>query len=990
MNILTVILSIIGLGLLIYTVFNFQTIVNAVIGTPSERKMEKLQPLVDEVNSFEDSMLELSDEQLKAKRKEFKDRYEQGATLKDLMSEAFAVVREVCRRKVEMRHYDVQLMGGAVLFEGNISEMTTGEGKTLVAILPAYLQSISGTSVHIITVNDYLARRDAEWMRPAYLSLGMSVGFVQSDMKPPQRKENYNSDVVYITNNEIGFDYLRDNMARSPEQQVQGELEYAIIDEVDSVLIDEARTPLIISGPSGKSSDKYRKVHNIMRHLEIRFITEDEAIKEKYKFEEAGKKGDYRDELEKDYDAIIYEDKKDAHLTERGTKKCEDLLDVNLFDDVGGEWLHHIKQALKAEGGDSDTGQGPLFKKEDNYIVKDGKVVIVDEFTGRLMPGRRWSDGLHQAVEAKENLTIKRENQTLATITFQNFFNLYKKLAGMTGTAITEQAEFHGIYDLKVFAIPTNKPLKRKQMPDSIYQTEKEKFKAIVKAIKKYHGEGRPLLVGSRSIEVSEKISTKLKRQGIKHNVLNAKQHMREAEIVAQAGRKNAVTISTNMAGRGTDIVLGGNPDYLARREMERNDWEHDLIVKASEKTKPQTEEEEKAKKVYTEYYKKFKKKTDKEHQEVVKSGGLHVIGTERHESRRIDNQLRGRAGRQGDPGSSRFFVSLEDELMRLFGSDKITKVMNKLGGLEEGEKIEHPLITRAISRAQKRIEGMNFQMRKQLLEYDNVMDKQRKSIYSHRNRLLGGGGIEDELLGFIEDYVDMILEQTKEVKEGRDRVQVRIVSDKQHPEQWDTVYIETELKNTIGLGIDIDSDDFISSKVYGLRKMLETRIKEFYKSRKKKMGQKDFKNMARIIMIQVIDARWKDHLKVLDDIKESVTFSGYARKEPIVEYKRKSFQAFTKLMDTIKKEVLIYLFRASRDVINSRISGYRGKEVKPEAKTPVHKEKESGANSLRGKPNRNNSGKPKVQQRVVREDVGRNDPCLCGSGRKYKYCCGR
>ncbi|MGM0441074.1 MAG: preprotein translocase subunit SecA [Elusimicrobiota bacterium] len=988
-NILMIIFSVIGLVGLIYAIFNFQSIINAVIGTPSERKMKKLQTLVDKVNSLEDSMLELSDEQLKEKRDEFKERYNEGENLEELMPEAFAVVREVCRRKVDMRHFNVQLKGGAVLFEGNISEMSTGEGKTLVAILPAYLQSISGTSVHIITVNDYLAKRDAEWMGPAYRSLGMSVGFVQSDMKPRQRKENYNSDVVYITNNEIGFDYLRDNMARSPEQQVQGNLEYAIIDEVDSVLIDEARTPLIISGPSGKSSDKYHKVHKIMKYLKIRFITEDEAINEKHKFEESGKKGDYRDELEKDYDAIIYEDKKDAHLTERGTRKCEELLDVNLFDDVGGEWLHHIKQALKAEGMDSDTGHGPLFKKEDNYIVKDGKVVIVDEFTGRLMPGRRWSDGLHQAVEAKENLKTKRENQTLATITFQNFFNLYDKLAGMTGTALTEQAEFHGIYDLKVFAIPTNKPLKREEMPDSIYQTEEEKFEAIIEAIKKYHREGRPLLVGSRSIEVSEKISARLKRKGIKHNVLNAKHHMREAEIVAQAGRKEAVTISTNMAGRGTDIVLGGNPDYMARREMERNDWEHNIIVKAAEKTAPKTDEEEEAKKVYNKYFKQFKKETDREHKEVVELGGLHVIGTERHESRRIDNQLRGRAGRQGDPGSSRFYVSLEDELMRLFGSEKITKAMDTLGGLDRGEKIEHPLISRAISRAQKRIEGMNFQMRKKLLEYDNVMDKQRKSIYFHRNRLLRGEHIEEELLGFIEDYVDMILEQTKEVKRGRERVQKKIVSEKQHPEQWDTDYIESELVNTIGLNIDIDSDDFISSKVYGLRKMLETKIKEFYNIRKKKMGEEDLKDMARVIMIQIIDARWKDHLRVLDQIKESVTFSGYAGKDPIIEYKQKSFEAFTKLMDTIKKEVLIYLFRASSDVINSRISGYQGKEVKPEAKTPDAANKGDTPQNLSGGRSRGQN-QNKVKQRVVDKDVGRNDPCPCGSGKKYKHCCGR
>ncbi|MFW6134701.1 MAG: preprotein translocase subunit SecA [Elusimicrobiota bacterium] len=946
----------------------FKFIINKIFGTPSEREVKKLRPLVDKVNSFEEDIRALSDDEIKAKYSEFRQRHNNGETLEELMAEAFAVAREACRRNIGMRHFDVQLIGGAVLFQGKIAEMATGEGKTLVAVLPVYLKSIDGTKVHVVTVNDYLARRDAEWMGPAYRALGLNVGFVQGDMETEDRKEAYDSNVVYITNNEIGFDYLRDNMAINPEQQVQGELNYAIIDEVDSVLIDEARTPLIISGPAGKSSDKYYKVDRIIPQLKVKFITEEEAVKEKYKFEEAGKKGDYRDELEKNNDAIIDEKSKNVHLTEEGMKKCEDLLGVKLFDDVSGEWVHHINQALRARY---------LFKKDVDYVIKDGQVVIVDEFTGRLMPGRRWSDGLHQAVEAKENLKIKRENQTLATITFQNFFNLYDKLAGMTGTALTEQNEFFKIYDLPVVAIPTNKPLRRDEFPDAIYRSVKEKFNSVVNKIQELNKKGRPVLVGSRSIEVSEKISGLLRRRGIKHNVLNAKYHMKEAEIVAQAGRKNAVTISTNMAGRGTDIVLGGNPEFLAKQEMERNNWEHDLIVKAAEKSPPSNEEEENAKKEFKKLYDKFEKQTEKEHEEVVEAGGLHVIGTERHEARRIDNQLRGRAGRQGDPGSSRFYVSLEDELMRLFGSDKIITIMDKLGGMEEGERIEHPLISRAIERSQKRVEAMNFDIRKQLLEYDNVMDKQRKSIYTHRNRILRGENIEEELLGFIEDYIDMLLED--------------YIPEKQHPEEWDIEGLDSELINSLGLNVTIPVDKFMHSGREGLRSFLEENIKEFYSQRKQKMNEEEFSNMERMILLQIIDSRWKDHLYSLDHLKEGISYRAYGQKDPLIEYKKESFIAFTRLMDTIKREVITYLFRASGEILKSQIIGYTGEEVKPDVELPIQ-EQPGQASAATGGPQQDpsNLGKTKVKQRVVDKKVGRNDPCPCGSGKKYKYCCGR
>jgi len=942
----------------------FKFILNKIFGTASDREVKSLQPLIDSVNALEYQMKKLSDGDLKNKRSEFMERHKNGETLDSLMPEAFAVAREVCRRTLGMRHFDVQLIGGAVLFSGKIAEMATGEGKTLVAVLPVYLQSIAGTHVHVITVNDYLARRDAEWMGPAYRDLGLSVGFIQSDMEHEERREAYNCDVVYITNNELGFDYLRDNMAIAPEQQVQGDLEFAIIDEVDSVLIDEARTPLIISGPSGKSSDKYYKVDRIIPSLKVKFLTEEEEVKAKYEFEESGKKGDYRDELEKDFDAIIDEKRKNAHLTERGMKNCEDMLGVKLFDDITGEWVHHINQALRARC---------LFKKDVDYVVKDGQVVIVDEFTGRLMPGRRWSDGLHQAIEAKENLKIKRENQTLATITFQNFFKLYSKLAGMTGTALTEQAEFYKIYNLPVVAIPPNRELKRLELPDAVYRSEKEKFNAVVDVISELNEKGSPVLVGTRSIEVSERLAGMLNRRGIKHNVLNAKYHMKEAEIIAQAGRFKAVTISTNMAGRGTDILLGGNPEYLAKQEMEKNGWDHDLIVKAAEKSPAANEDEEKAKKHFKELYDRFRKKTDEEREKVIQLGGLHVIGTERHESRRIDNQLRGRSGRQGDPGASKFYVSLEDELMRLFGSDRIITIMDKLGGMEEGEKIEHPLITRAIGNAQRRVESMNFDIRKQLLEYDNVMDRQRTSIYTHRNRILRGENIEEEILGFIEDYVDILLEE--------------YIPEKIHPEEWDTESMISELITSLGLNIGINKDEFIHSGRDGLRSYLEDTLKELYNKRKQKLGQKEFEHMERMILLQLIDSRWKDHLYTLDHLKEGISFRAYGQKDPLVEYKRESFMAFAELMDSIKKEVIIYLFRASGEILQSRLTGYQGEEVKPEARLPVgdNQPREQYASAGPNMP-----GKTAVKQRIVDKKVGRNDPCPCGSGNKYKYCCGK
>ncbi len=940
-------------------------IIEKIFGTHSDREVKKLLPVVEQVNALENTVGGLSDEELRGKRAEFMQRHKEGESLEDIMPEAFAVAREVCRRTIGMRHYDVQLIGGAILFSGKIAEMTTGEGKTLVAVLPVYLQSIAGTHVHVVTVNDYLARRDAEWMGPAYKALGLEVGFIQSEMNPSERKESYSRDVVYITNNEIGFDYLRDNMAISPENQVQGRLEYAIIDEVDSVLIDEARTPLIISGPSGKSSDKYFRVDRIIPRLNVRFITEEEAVSEKYKFESSGKQGDYRDELEKGYDAIVDEKHKNVHLTEEGMQKSEELLGVKLFDDITGEWVHHINQGLRAHY---------LFKNEVDYVVKEGQVIIVDEFTGRLMPGRRWSDGLHQAVEAKENLKIKRENQTLATITFQNFFKLYDKLAGMTGTALTEQAEFFKIYELPVTAIPTNRPLRRNHEPDAVYRTQKEKYNAVIETVKELNRHGAPILIGTRSIEVSEHLSGLLKRRGIKHNVLNAKYHMREAEIVAQAGRYGAVTLSTNMAGRGTDIILGGNPEYLAKEEMERAEWDHDLILKAAEKTPPENEDQEKAREEFNRLYAKFKAQTDQEHDEVVEAGGLHVLGTERHESRRVDNQLRGRCGRQGDPGFSKFFVSLEDELMRLFGGDRIMRVMDKLGGMEEGEKIEHPLINRAIGNAQRRVEAMNFDIRKQLLEYDNVMDKQRLTIYHHRNRILKGENIEEEILGFIEDYVEIIMEE--------------FIPEKVHPEEWETDKVEAEIASSLGLKADINRDDFLYSGREGLKSHLEDTLKDHCHRRKSSLGDKEFEHMERMILLQIIDSKWKDHLYELDQLKEGISYRAYGQKDPLVEYKRESYLTFASMMDSIKREVVTYLFRASGEIIHARLTGYQQqRNLKPEAAIPRREPAYAGADTSRGG---SMPGQTKVRQRVVDKKVGRNEPCPCDSGKKYKHCCGK
>jgi preprotein translocase subunit SecA len=763
-------------------------LVESLFGTKSERALKLVYPIVEKINALEEGTAALSDEQLKARTTEFKERLAKGESLDSILPEAFATVREAARRVLKMRHYDVQLVGGVILHQGKIAEMRTGEGKTLVATLPAYLNGLTGKGVHVVTVNDYLARRDRFWMGPVHEFLGLTVGFIQHDMRNEERREMYGCDITYVTNNEIGFDYLRDNMVMDKSERVMRDRNYAIVDEVDSILIDEARTPLIISGPAEESTDKYYIVNRVVPLLNVRFITDKEEI-------EAKRDGT---DLGKGYDAIVDEKSHTVTITEEGVKKAEKILNVgNIYDDVGAEWAHHLTQALRAYH---------LFKKDDEYVVKDGEIIIVDEFTGRLMPGRRWSDGLHQAIEAKENLRIKEENQTLATITFQNYFKLYAKLSGMTGTAMTESGEFWEIYKLDCVEIPPNRPLVRKDWADQIYRTEREKNNAIVAEIERRWKQGQPMLVGTRSIDRSEKLSAMLRARGIPHQVLNAKYHEMEAQIIAQAGRKGQVTIATNMAGRGTDIILGGTPP------------------------------------------------DDAEQAHVREIGGLQVIGSERHESRRIDNQLRGRCARQGDPGGSVFYVSLEDELMRLFGSDRISYVMEKLG-MEEGEVIESDLVTRQIEGAQRRVEGMNFDARKQLLDYDNVMNKQRMAVYELRNIVLDGGEVAGRVRSMIRESVE-------------EQCALFAPADK-HVQLWDMESLNAFLRKTFGFASDLTEEQLQRLGGAGLTGHLAEEAEKAYERRVEEFKERgvDFAELQLVLLLQIIDHIWKNHLYELDHL---------------------------------------------------------------------------------------------------------------------------
>src|SRR3954469_25107480 len=881
------------------------TILAKVVGTQNDRELKRLRPIVAAVNAFEPTVKALSDEQLRGKTAEFRQRVTGGESLDDILPEAFAVVREAGRRTLNMRHFDVQLIGGMVLHRGKIAEMKTGEGKTLVATLPAYLNALAGQGVHVVTVNDYLARRDSEWMGRIYRFLGMSVGVIQHDLNDQERQVAYACDITYGTNNEFGFDYLRDNMKFDLAQYVQRGHNFAIVDEVDSILIDEARTPLIISGPAEESTDLYYEVDHIVPRLQKGATTRGDV------------KAEEREALEKTGDYIVDEKHKTVNLTETGMAKAEKMLahrlepgTDGLYDPANMKILHHVNQALRAH---------TLFQLDVEYMVKDGAVVIVDEFTGRLMPGRRWSDGLHQAVEAKEHNTnhpevkIERENQTLATVTFQNYFRKYKKLSGMTGTADTEAEEFAKIYKLDVMVIPTNRVLKRVEEPDTVYRTEREKYEAIVTDILEKQQEGRPVLVGTVSIEKSERLSKLLKRRGIKHVVLNAKFHAQEAEIVAQAGRKATVTIATNMAGRGTDILLGGNPEFMARQQT-LADQLADILPKGQEKfvddadfvyfyhldsfyRVPRTQ--------YEQIFASYKKSTDVERDDVVSLGGLHIIATERHEARRIDNQLRGRAGRQGDPGSSRFYLSLEDDLMRIFGSDRISSLMQKLG-MEEGVPIEHGMVTRAIERAQKQVEAQNFSVRKHLLEYDDVMNKQRENIYALRRELLEGKVhiTEDEEVdtrGYLMTLAEELADSTVQNYASKDT----------DPEEWDLDAMTKAVSEIFGFDEqEADSLDLDSKSTEEIADVIWAKVKENYQSKESLVGAELLRRVERDIMLQIVDTQWKDHLYSLDHLKEGIGLRGYGQRDPLVEYKKESFALFQDMKDRVEEEMVRYLWR--------------------------------------------------------------------------------
>jgi len=1009
------------------------TLLGKVFGTKNEREVKRLQPRVAAINALEPEMQKLSDDQLRAKTEEFRARIrerlssiadepegddpdrpdvplenpdrqkeidaERSEALKvvldELLEDAFAVVREAGHRVLNMRHFDVQLIGGMVLHQGTIAEMKTGEGKTLVATLPVYLNALSGRGVHVVTVNDYLAKRDSEWMGKLYSFLGLTVGVIVHDLDDAERRAAYAADVTYGTNNEFGFDYLRDNMKFDLRDCVQRMHNFAIVDEVDSILIDEARTPLIISGASEESTDKYYKVNRIIPKLE--------------KGEEVDTQPGEPKIMTGDF--VVDEKHRNVTVSDEGWEKVEKLLGIgNIADPENWALKHHVETAVKAHA---------LYKRDVEYVVKDGEVIIVDEFTGRLMPGRRWSDGLHQSIEAKENVKIERENQTLATITFQNYFRMYKKLAGMTGTAETEAPEFDKIYRLEVIVIPTNRTLLRKENPDIVYRTEKEKYFAAADEIQRLHESNQPVLVGTTSIEKSERLSELLKKKGTRHVVLNAKFHEREAEIVAQAGRKGAVTIATNMAGRGTDILLGGNPEFMAKQECVKKGIAQPIRA-AQGKIEAEADDPNRTVWYYAgneyavptdqwnEIFTRYKADTDREHREVIEAGGLHIFGTERHEARRIDNQLRGRAGRQGDPGSSRFYLSLEDDLMRIFAKEWVSKLLQRLG-MEEGVPIESGMITRRIEAAQKAVEGQNFEARKHLLEYDDVMNKQREAVYGLRRRLLEGLDQKDLI---VEDYVSGILGDILE----------RCCPPKEHEANWDLKALKDAIFNRFGVDIYAEGLKPEEMNRQELGDAIFDKLKERYDAKEALIGAEAMRYHERMIMLSVIDGQWKDHLLSMDHLKEGINLRGYAQHDPLVEYKRESYNMFEEMMQRFQEETVRYLYlmqimerplasgaRAGGDAGSANVlpgqateggmpsvitggRGGNGRQPRPVATSVDEieeafqrkKKKELEQARMAG------AGDMQVQQ-VVRsgEKVGRNDPCPCGSGKKYKKCCG-
>ena len=916
--------------------------------TYSQKEVKRVKPIVNKINELEEEISKLSDSELRGKTDYFKKQLAEGKTLDDILPEAFAVVREASKRVLGMRHFDVQLVGGVVLHQGRIAEMKTGEGKTLVETLPVYLNALTGKGVHVITVNEYLAKRDSEWMGKLYKFLGLSVGLIQSRMPKAAKQEAYNADVTYGTNNEFGFDYLRDNMVIRKEDMVQRGLAYAIVDEIDSILIDEARTPLIISGRANKSSDLYKKADSFVKRLSAKTIVE-ENVKDQEQAEDNEK-----------YDYIVDLKAKTATLTAKGISKAEREFQVeNLNDIENSDLVHNINQALKANG---------VMKKDIDYIVKDGEVLIVDEFTGRIMYGRRYNDGLHQAIEAKEGVRIADESKTLATITFQNYFRMYDKLSGMTGTAMTEAEEFQEIYNLDVVSIPTNKPLIRRDNPDVIYRNEDAKYRAIAREVKESHEKGQPVLVGTVSIEKSEKISKILSKEGISHQVLNAKNHEKEAEIIAQAGKFGSVTIATNMAGRGTDIMLGGNSEYLAKQEMRKMHYPEELVEQANAYNETDDKDILEARKKFKSLSEKYDKEIQVEKQKVIEAGGLKIIGTERHESRRIDNQLRGRSGRQGDPGESRFYLSMDDDLLKLFGGNMMSSVFDK-GGIDEDTPIQAKMLTKMIENAQMKVEGRNFSARKHVLSYDDVMNVQREIIYTQRREVLDGNDMSESVKNMMMDSVDMVVETYASEIDG----------DNFNPEG-----LLNEVRTTFNIGeLDCLNDKKLSStKVLD---ELKQKVLDSYEQKKKEIGE-NIKELERIVILKTVDTKWMDHIDSMDSLKNGIGLRAYGQKDPVVQYRIEGGNMFDEMIASIKLEVTkLMLHIVKRERIATRQSNIKiTGEGFDKSAIPVGESKPVA-------PNNSNASDSKPEPIVNKgPKVGRNDPCPCGSGKKYKNCCGK
>ncbi|MBQ3691902.1 MAG: preprotein translocase subunit SecA [Clostridia bacterium] len=956
-------------------------LLKALFGDYSKKEIKRIKPLLNRVLELEDTYAEMEEEELKRQTQVLKDRLEKGETTDDILPEAFAVCREAAWRVLGMKHFPVQIMGGIILHQGRISEMRTGEGKTLVATLPAYLNGLTGKGVHVVTVNDYLARRDSEWMGKLYRYLGLTVGLIIHDLKPEERKSAYAADITYGTNNELGFDYLRDNMVVYKQEKVQRGHNFAIVDEVDSILIDEARTPLIISGPGDKSSDMYERADKLARTLK------------KKVFEEIDSKEDNEDYYkEHNIDYIVDEKARTATLTQVGVKKVEQYFGIeNLTDPDNLEIQHHVNQAIKAHS---------IMKRDINYVVKDDQVIIVDEFTGRLMYGRRYNEGLHQAIEAKEGVKVESESKTLATITFQNYFRLYSKLSGMTGTAMTEEGEFSEIYKLDVVEIPTNKPVQREDLPDAIFSTEKGKFEAVIEDIIEANKNGQPVLVGTISIEKSEQLSSMLKKRGIKHNVLNAKHHEKEAEIVAQAGKKGVVTIATNMAGRGTDIILGGNAEYMAKAEMRKQGIDEEYIAEATGFADTDNEEILKARKLYTELNEKFKEEIKGEAEEVREAGGLFIMGTERHESRRIDNQLRGRAGRQGDPGKSRFYLSGEDDLLRLFAGDRIKSIMSAFN-VEENVPLESKTLSRVVESSQQKVEGRNFEIRKNVLQYDDVMNKQREIIYGQRDQVLNGDDIRDTIIKMIEQTIESTVAQylpedyTKESwnYEGlKEFYKGWLIEDKDE----DLDLTEEELRDT--------------ESEYVVNKLVE-KAKAIYAENEKLLPESVMREAERVYLLKSVDRHWMDHIDDMEQLKQGIRLRGYAQHDPVVEYRIEGFDMFDAMIDSIRQDTVKLMLVAPRkiyeqqklmeDLKRARAEQIRRAELQKQADINASKAAEQEEEAVQSvlkreqiaKPTWTSSdpegSKPKTVRKTVKQKVGRNDPCPCGSGKKYKKCCG-